>query len=223
MSHVSCPPWCRHLMATRITSTILPVWSSIGCSTLAYICLPWVRRLLQGAAYSFPSQPQLLAVVGRSPLIVWPLCPAYGPLVGVGWHCPLAPRGGRWAGPREGPLLFEFLERPDPYTVGHTSPKDGGSFDRLEQFLLRGAVLDGPAHVGHHTILEAPRRQDAHHHEFFHFDGQRALLAHTEAPDFGPGGGVGWIELRGPVHFRVAIGILHVLRRLCGLRRHASS
>jgi len=88
MHHGSCPLWGRHLMATRLTSTLLPGWSSQYRSTLASICLPSMRRPLQGAASSFPSQPQLLAVVGRPPLIVCPLCPACGLLVGVGWLCP---------------------------------------------------------------------------------------------------------------------------------------
>ena len=68
---------------------------------------------------------------------------------------PLAPRGGRRTGPREGPLLVEFLERSDPHTVGHASPRDGGGFDRLEQFLPGSAVVDGSAHMGGHAILEA--------------------------------------------------------------------
>src|SRR5438552_14198281 len=45
------------------------------------------EALLQEAAYSFPSQPSLLAAVGRPPLIAWPLCPACEPLAGVGWLC----------------------------------------------------------------------------------------------------------------------------------------
>ena len=47
-------------------------------------------------------------------------------------------------------------------------------------------------------------------HQFLHIDRQRAVLAHTEAPDFRPGSGVGWVELRGPVHFTIAIRIREV-------------
>jgi hypothetical protein len=108
----------------------------------------------------------------------------FAPPAGRWWagFAPLAPRGRRRGGPREGPVLVECLERPDPHTVGHATPRDGGGFDRLEQFLLRGAVRDGPAHVGGHPILQAPRRQDPQHDQFLHFDGQRAILAYTEAP-----------------------------------------
>ena len=63
--------------------------------------------------------------------------------------------GRRRARGREGPVLFELLECPDPYTVGHTTSRDGGGFDRLEQFLPGSAVVDGSAHMGGHAILEA--------------------------------------------------------------------
>jgi len=58
---------------------------------------------------------------------------------------------------------------------------------------------------------KAPRRQDAQHDQFLFFDGQRALLAHAETSDFRSGGGVGRVELRGPVHLAIAIGIAEVL------------
>ena len=64
-------------------------------------------------------------------------------------------RGWGWARQREGPVLFEVLARPDPHTVGHATSRDSGGFDGLEQFLLRGTVLDSLAHVGGHAILEA--------------------------------------------------------------------
>src|SRR5215831_7953032 len=86
-------------------------------------------------------------------------CGAGGVRLGGGLPA-LTTRGRRRAVRREGPVLFELLERPDPYTVGHTTSRDGGSFDRLEQFLPGSAVVDGSAHVGGHAILEAPRRQD---------------------------------------------------------------
>jgi hypothetical protein len=112
---------------------------------------------------------------------------------------------------REDLLLFEFLECPDPHAVSHATSRDSSGFDRLEQFLPRGTILDGPTHVGNHTILETPRRQDPQHTQFLHFDGQRAVLAHTEAPDFRPGGGVIWVKLCGPVHLAIAIGIGEVI------------
>src|SRR2546427_4451158 len=82
-------------------------------------------------------------------------CGEGGARLGGGFP-PLTTRGWGRAGQREGAVPFEFLERPDPHTVGHASPRDGGGFDGLKQFLLRGAVLDGPAHVGGHAILQAP-------------------------------------------------------------------
>ena len=82
----------------------------------------------------------------------------------------LTTRERRRAGRREGAVLFQRLECPNAHTVGDATARDGGGFDRLEQFLLGGAVVDGPAHVGGYAILEAPRRQDPQHDQFLHFD-----------------------------------------------------
>ena len=176
----------------------------------ACIRLPGMRRPLQGATYSFPSQRSLLAAVGRRPLIAWPLCPAGSAREKAGWAA------GR-------PRPVRVPGAPGPPHCRPRTPRDGGGFDRLEQFLLRGAVVDGAAHVGGHAILQATRRQDPQHNQFLHFDQQRAVLAHTEASDFTTGGGVGRIKPGGPVHVTVAIRIVHILRLLRGLRRHASS
>ena len=165
----------------------------------------------------------------RAPLggrLLGATCPAPSPLGGCapparcgaggarlrGGFPPLTTRGRRRAGRWEGPVLVERLERPDSHTVGHATSRDGRGFDGLEQFLLGGAVVDGAAHVGLHPILQAPGRQDPQHNQFLHFDGQRPVLAHTQAPDFRPGGGVGRVQLRGPVHLTVAIGIVQVFR-----------
>ena len=64
--------------------------------------------------------------------------------------------------------MLQFLEGAAPHTVGHSIPRDRRSFDGLEQFLLGGAVLDGPTHVRCHAISEAPRRQNPHHYQFFY-------------------------------------------------------
>jgi hypothetical protein len=62
--------------------------------------------------------------------------------------------------------------------------------------------------MGLHPILQPAGRQDPQHDQFLHFDGQRAVLAYTEAADFGAGGSVGRVKLGSPVHFTVAIGIV---------------
>src|SRR6266478_2485403 len=76
------------------------------CSTLPCIRLPWMRRPLQGVADGFPSQLELLAAVGRPPLIAWLLCPAGGSLVGVGWLSPAGCARGKagWAAGRPRPV-----------------------------------------------------------------------------------------------------------------------
>ena len=56
-------------------------------------------------------------------------------------------------------------------------------------------------------VLQTAGRQDPQHHECFHFDRERAVLTHTQAPDLIARGGIGRIELRRPVHVTVAIGI----------------
>ena len=65
--------------------------------------------------------------------------------------------------------------------------------------------------MGLHPILPTPRDARSQHDQFLHFDRKRAVLAHTQAPDFRPGSGVGRIELRGPVHLAIAIGVAEVL------------
>src|SRR6266545_6178007 len=76
------------------------------------------------------------------------VCPAPSPLGGCapparcgeggarlgGGFPPLTTRGWGWGRRREGPVLVECLERPDPHTVGHATPRDSGGFDGLEQF-----------------------------------------------------------------------------------------
>jgi hypothetical protein len=121
------------------------------------------------------------------------------------------------------PSLLQGVEGTDPHPVGDAASRDGRGFDGLEELVLGGAVVQGAAHVGLHPILQPAGRQDPQHNQFLHFDRQCALLAHTQAPDFRPGGGVRWVELRGPVHLAIAIGIVDILRLLRGLRRHTSS
>ena len=77
-----------------------------------------------------------MPAVGGRPLTVWPLCPA-GAVRGqarwaTGWGCPDARDGRRRAGTREGPVLLQRLERPDPHTIGDPTPRDGRGFDGLE-------------------------------------------------------------------------------------------
>src|SRR5712691_9075325 len=91
----------------------------------------------------------------RAPLggrLLGATCPAPSPLGGGapparcgkggarlgGGFPPLTTRGQGRGRRREGPVLVECLERPDPDTVGHATSRDGGSFDRRDQFLLRG-------------------------------------------------------------------------------------
>src|SRR6266481_270031 len=44
----------------------------------------------------------------------------------------LTTRGRRRAGRREGPVLLQRLERPDPHTIGHAASRDCSGFDGLE-------------------------------------------------------------------------------------------
>src|SRR2546427_10081013 len=108
---MACATYDFRPVAVFLWLRVLPVRSCHGGAAhaaphcLAY-ALPWIRRSLQGVADGFPSQSSLLAAVGRPPLIAWPLCPAGGSLVGVGW---LSPPGhvrgeGGWGGGRHPPV-----------------------------------------------------------------------------------------------------------------------
>ena len=80
------------------------------------------------AVYPAPSP----LCVGPPPARSWEGCATLG-----GGFPPLTTRGWGRGRKREGPVLVECLERPDPHTVGHATARDGGGFDRLEQFLGR--------------------------------------------------------------------------------------
>jgi len=98
-----------------------------------------------------------------------------------GGRAPLARCWGRWAGGtplaacgcrgcrgREGPVLLQRLERPDPDTIGHAAPGDRCGFDGFEQLVLGRPVCEGAAHVGLDAIVETAGRQDPQNDACFH-------------------------------------------------------
>src|SRR6185436_19228951 len=87
-------------------------------------CMNLVWSDLVTTSYSFSQQwEDLRSSRGR-------FAPPAGRWWGWAGILPLAARGGRRVGRREGPVLFECLERPDPYTIGHAAPRDRRGFDR---------------------------------------------------------------------------------------------
>jgi hypothetical protein len=94
---------------------------------LADVRPPQRRASLGGpvlsVAYSAPSP-----LGGGAPPV---RCGAGGARLGGGFP-PLTTRGRQRAGRREGPVLLQRLERPDPHTVGHATARDCSGFDGLE-------------------------------------------------------------------------------------------
>src|SRR3989441_8385366 len=62
--------------------------------------------------------------------------------------------------PLEGALGLELHESFHAGAEGRPAARDGRRLDGLQQLTLGGAVLDGAAHVGDHTVLAPAERED---------------------------------------------------------------